>query len=184
MRLGFAALLSLVVVAVPSVAHAQIEDYASYDAPKKCHAKPRAGTDYLGHWVARHFGGGYVGYGRPCDKKDGPTSEHQTGQAFDWSLDASKKRDRRTAKDFLHRIFEKDARGNTDAWARRMGIMYLIWDDEMYPAWNEFRPEPYLSSGCTSKKKCSKTLRHRNHVHVSLDMDGAKGRTSWFEDRL
>jgi len=184
MRLGFAALLSLLVVAVPSVAHAQIEDYASYDGPQKCHAKPRAGTDYLGHWVARHFGGGYVGYGRQCDKSDGPTSEHQTGQAFDWSLDATKRHDRRTAKDFFHRIFEKDARGNTDAWARRMGIMYLIWDDEMYPAWNEFRPEPYLSSSCKSKKKCPTTLRHRNHVHVSLDMDGAKGRTSWFEDRL
>ena len=62
--------------------------------------------------------------------------------------------------------------------------MYVIWNDEMYPAWDEFRPEPYLSSSCKSTKKCSKTLRHRDHVHVSLDQRGAKGRTSWFEDRL
>ena len=33
-------------------------------------------------------------------------------------------------------------------------------------------------------KRFSKTLRHRDHVHISLSMAGAKGRTSWFEGRL
>jgi hypothetical protein len=31
---------------------------------------------------------------------------------------------------------------------------------------------------------CSKTLRHRDHLHISLTRKGGKGRTSWFEGRL
>ncbi len=49
----------------------------------------------------------------------------------------------------------------------------------MYAAWNSFEPTNYLSSGCGSRKTCSATLRHRDHMHISLSMDGAKGRTSW-----
>jgi hypothetical protein len=184
MRLGIALLLSLLTLATPAVAHAQIEDYASYDAPRTCHAQPRAGTDYLGHWIVKRYGGSFGGISRPCTKKDGPTSEHQEGRAFDWTLNAGSPADRRRAKAFMGRIFQADRRGNEDAWARRMGVMYLIWDDEMYPAWNGFEPEPYLASSCTTKKKCSKTLRHRNHVHVSLSRPGANGRTSWYERRL
>jgi hypothetical protein len=184
MRLGIALLLSLLTLATPAVAHAQIEDYASYDAPRRCHAQPRPGTDYLGHWIVKRYGGSFGGISRPCTKKDGPTSEHQEGRAFDWTLNAGSSADRRRAKAFMGRIFQADRRGNEDAWARRIGVMYLIWDDEMYPAWNGFEPEPYLASSCTTKKKCSKTLRHRNHVHVSLSRPGANGRTSWYERRV
>jgi len=188
-RLGtsllLAPLLALVLgLAGAAPAAAGIEDYASYDAPRTCHPQPRPGTEYLGRWVSRQYGGGWVGFGRPCSRKHGPTSEHQTGRAFDWSLDATKRHDRRTARAFLQRLFAADGRGNEDALARRMGIMYLIWDDRMYPAWTGFEPEPYLSSGCKSRRKCSTTLRHRDHVHVSLSRDGAKGLTSWYERRL
>ncbi|CAN5164655.1 hypothetical protein BH11ACT1_BH11ACT1_31910 [soil metagenome] len=183
MRLGLSALLSIVFLAIPVAAHASIEDYASYDAPRKCHPAPRVGTDVLAHWIVKRYGGGFGGISRSCTKKDGPTSEHQEGRAFDWTLDAASKPDRLHAKAFMQRIFDADKRGNDDAWARRMGIMYLIWNDEMYPAWNGFRPEPYLSSSCKTTKKCSTTLRHRNHVHISLSRPGANGRTSWYENR-
>jgi hypothetical protein len=54
----------------------------------------------------------------------------------------------------------------------------------MYSAWNEFRPEPYLSSSCTTRRRCSKTLRHRDHVHISLTRLAARQRTSWYLARL
>ena len=54
----------------------------------------------------------------------------------------------------------------------------------MYPAWTHFRPEPYLSSSCPTLRRCSATLRHRDHVHVSLSLAGAKGLTSWYAGRL
>ena len=104
MRLGISLLLTVLLGLAGAAPAAGIEDYASYDAPRSCHPKPRPGTDYLGRWVARQYGGGYVGFGRACSKRDVPTSEHQTGRAFDWSLDASRKRDRRTAREFLQRL--------------------------------------------------------------------------------
>ena len=182
-RLGIAALIVALLLATPAPAHADIEDYASYNPSAKCHPKPFAGTKILGRWVARQHGGGYVGFGRPCRPQDGPTSEHQTGRAFDWSVDAAKARDRERVQRFLRRIFAPDRAGNADALARRMGIAYIIWNDRMYPAWDRFRPEPYLSSSCPKRKKCSKTLRHRDHVHVSLSRAGARARTSWYDRR-
>jgi len=180
--LGIAALLATLLVATPAVAADGIEDYASYDPSSTCHEKPKPGTDYLAHWVVKRYGGAFGGTSRPCRRK--ATSEHQNGRAFDWTLNAAKRSDRKVAEAFMNRIFETDARGNTDAWARRMGVMYVIWNDKMFPAWDHFEPEPYLSSSCPSKRKCSKTLRHRDHLHVSLSRQGARGVTSWYDGRL
>lgn len=158
-----------------------IEDYAGYEPQTTCRPKPRAGTRVLGTWLVETLGGSGGATGRACG---GSASEHQDGRAVDWMLDATTKADRKTAKAFLTSIFATDEQGNTDALARRMGIMYVIWNDRIYSAWDEFEGEDYLSSSCTSKKGCSKTLRHRDHVHISLSMAGAKGRTSWYEGRL
>lgn len=174
-------LLALALLAPTASAAVPIEDYASYQPQAKCSPKAKPGTKILAHWMVRKYGGGYGPISRRCG--DG-TSEHQEGRAFDWTLDATKKADRKLAKSFMERVFREDGHGNADAWARRMGIMYLIWSDTMYPAWNRFEPEPYLSSSCPSKKRCSVTLRHRNHLHVSLTRAGGKGRTSWYDGRL
>ena len=134
----------------------------------------------LGEWLVGAYGGGGGATGRACG---GGASEHKDGRAIDWTLDATKPADRRIAKAFLKAFFATDEDGNTHALARRMGIMYVIWNDRMYSAWDQFEPEPYLSSSCKSKKKCSKTLRHRDHMHISLSRPGAKGKTSWYEGR-
>jgi hypothetical protein len=156
---------------------AQIEDYASYEPQTTCHPKPRAGTRVLGAWLVDTLGGGGGATGRACG---GGASEHKDGRAIDWTLDARNKADRKTAKAFLKAVFATDEQGNTHALARRLGIMYVIWNDHMYSAWDQFEREGYLSSSCKSKKRCSKTLRHRDHVHISLSMAGAKGKTSWY----
>ena len=135
----------------------------------------------LGRWLVKKIGGGGGATGRACG---GGASEHKDGRAVDWTNDATTKAGRANAQRFLDKIFKTDKDGNAHALARRMGIMYVIWNDRMYSAWDQFEPEPYLSSGCKSKKKCSKTLRHRDHVHISLSMAGAKGRTSWYAGRV
>ena len=68
----------------------------------------------------------------------------------------------------------------SDELARRMGIMYVIWNDRSYASYRGFAPQPYLSSGCRTRKKCSKTLRHRDHVHISLTRKAARGKLSWY----
>ncbi len=181
-----AALAAALLLLAPLPAHAQveagIEDYASYQPQTRCAPKAKPGTTVLGRWIVRHEGGGFGMISRAC--KDGGTSEHKEGRAFDWSLDATKKADRQRAASFLRLVRATDQAGNTDAKARRMGIMYLIWNDHMYSAWDGFRAEDYLSSSCPSKKRCSKTLRHRDHLHISLSRPGGKGLTSWYDGRI
>ncbi|WP_182525710.1 hypothetical protein [Nocardioides dongkuii] len=177
-----AVVLTAGALAAPAGAAEPVDDYADYQPQKKCSPRAKAGTEALGRHLVSRYGGAYGGISRGCTP--GSTSEHQGGRAFDWTLDAASKRDRRTAKAFLRDAFATDRAGNPHARARRMGIMYVIWDDRIYSAWNEFRPAAYLSSGCRSRKRCSKTLRHRDHVHVSLSRAGGKGRTSWYDGRL
>jgi hypothetical protein len=155
-----------------------VEDYASYDPQTTCTKKPRTGTVVLGEWLVVTYGGAGGAVNRPCSGSG--ASEHKDGRAVDWVLDADKPADRKLAKAFLAAAFAPDAAGNQAALARRMGIMYVIWSDHFYPAYHQFQPEKYLSSSCRSKQKCSKTLRHRDHMHISLTRQGEKGQTSWF----
>ena len=47
--------------------------------------------------------------------------------------------------------------------------MYVIWNDRIWRSYSdEFSPGRYLSGSCPSRKRCSKTLRHRDHVHVDV----------------
>ncbi len=167
-------------LALPASA-APVEDYAAYEPATGCspHAKP--GTTALGHWMVREFGGSFGGIARACTSS---TSEHEEGRAFDWTLDARSAADRERAGRFLRRVLATDRRGNTDALARRMGIMYLIWNDHSRASYRRFEKEAYLSSSCSSRQSCSQTLRHRDHLHVSLSKAGGAGRTSWYEGRL
>lgn len=61
--------------------------------------------------------------------------------------------------------------------------MYLIYNDTIWSSYYDFRPRPYLHAGCKKRKKCSKTLRHRDHVHISLGYAGAAAQTSWYRQR-
>ncbi|MFC6288113.1 hypothetical protein ACFP3Q_13635 [Nocardioides sp. GCM10027113] len=171
----------VVLLALAAPASAAIEDYADYQPQTRCSPKPKPGTKALARWLVRR-GGGEGPMSRRC--RIGGTSEHKEGRAFDWILDATKKRDRRIARDFLDLAFATDRRGNEHAKARRMGIMYIIWNDHSWSSWRHFERTDYLSSSCKRKKKCSKTLRHRDHMHISLSRPGGKGRTSWYDGRV
>ncbi|MEJ7794907.1 MAG: hypothetical protein WKF50_05090 [Nocardioides sp.] len=187
-RVIVAALAAVLLLAVP--AHAQlveagsegIEDYASYQPQTKCSPKAKPGALSLGHWLVNRQGGGFGGISRPCTS--GGTSEHKEGRAFDWRLDANKLADRQRAAAFLALVRETDQAGNSDARARRMGIMYIIWNDHMYSAWDGFQRVDYLSSSCKATKKCSSTLRHRDHMHISLSRSGGNGATSWYDGKI
>ena len=176
-------LLTSAVLLVVSPAYAQeIEGYADYQPQTRCAPKAKPGTKVLGHWLVQHHGGGFGPISRPCSS--GGTSEHKEGRAFDWILDARKARHRKVAGAFLAEVRATDRQGNTDARARRMGVMYIIWNDHMYSAWDGFAKEDYLSSSCRRKRSCSATLRHRDQMHIALGWPGARGRTSWYEGRV
>ena len=137
----------------------------------------------LARWVERR----YCRWGRPRLAarlpSSGASSEHHEGRAIDWTMNATSKRDRREVRKFLRRIFAEDKSGNSHALARRMGVMYVIWDDRIFASYSRFEARDYRSSSCKRLRKCSPTLRHRDHVHISLSRKGAKARTSWYAAR-
>jgi hypothetical protein len=170
-----------ILLALAGPAAAQVEDYADYKPQQYCSPQAKPGTKALARWLVRR-GGGFGPISRKCGS--GGVSEHKEGRALDWALAAGSSQDRRLAQDFLEAAFATDPRGNEHALARKMGIMYIIWNDNMYSAWDHFEREGYLSSSCKSVQKCSKTLRHRDHMHISLSRQGGRGETSWYASRV
>jgi len=155
---------------------------SSYQPQTTCTSTPHPGTLALARWLMSTYPGtGSMGMIRGC--RVGGTSEHKDGRAFDWRADVRKPRQRRAAYDFIAKALATDAQGNAHALARRMGIMYIIYNDRIWSSYRDFTPRPYLNSGCKKRKRCSATLRHRNHVHISLGLAGAAAQTSWYRER-
>ena len=121
-----------------------VDPYASYQGEDGCRAHPMKGTKQLAAWIDKKFDGGTASASmRPCSSS---VSEHQDGRAIDWSMDAAKAADRDEVDRFLAKIFATDADGEEHALARRMGIMYVIWNDHMYRAYGNphFAADDYL----------------------------------------
>jgi hypothetical protein len=153
-----------------------------YEGQTTCTRTPRPGTMALASWLTSTYKAtGSMGMMRACTS--GGRSEHKDGRAFDWKADVRKKATRKAAYDFIRKALATDAAGNAHALARRMGIMYLIYDDTIWSSYYDFRPRPYLNAGCKKRRKCSRTLRHLDHVHISLGYAGAAAQTSWYRTR-
>jgi len=187
-RLARLALALVVLLGTGSAVAVGVEDepveaYAAYQPQSKCRERARPGTRALAEWINRRFDGGTATASmRSCDS--GGASEHKDGRAIDWAMNASKKGHRTEVRRLLDRLFTSDGAGNQHARARRMGVMYVIWNDHSYASYREFERTAYLSSSCKSTEKCSATLRHRDHVHISLSRPGGRGATSWYVGRL
>ncbi|HEU4512091.1 MAG TPA: hypothetical protein VFR87_03200 [Nocardioidaceae bacterium] len=159
-----------------------IEGYPSYQPQTKCSPRAKPGTVMLAeHLLTRYRGSGSSGISRDCGSSG--VSEHKEGRAFDWALSARSARDRGYARDFVGRLLATDRRGNRAALARRMGIMYVIWNDRIWSASVGYRERRYRHAACKRIKTCSVTLRHRDHMHISLTRAAARGKTSWYVQR-
>ena len=70
-------------------------------------------------------------------------------------------------------MLAKDARGNAYAQARRLGVMYLIWNNK---TWSAYRPERAggkpAAASAPGGGTAYDTACHRNHVHISLSWAG------------
>ena len=154
-----------------------LEPYAGYQPQSTCRRRPKPGILLLADWLVAR-GGGYGPISRSCSGSS--TSEHKESRAFDWLLDATSETDQALAAALLDELFAPDDTGQPHALARRMGIMYIIWDDTMYASYDGFVAKRYLSSSCRTRRTCSPTLRHRDHMHISLTRQAAKGLTSWY----
>ena len=82
-----------------------------------------------------------------------------------------KKGERKKAEHLLNWLLAPDEFGNQFAMARRLGVMYIIWNKQMWRSYSGAWA-PYACSGATS---C-----HQDHVHFSFGWAGAYKKTSFW----
>src|SRR5215210_4852233 len=131
---------------VPAFAKA-IEGYAPYVGQTICSPTPKPGALKLQKWLmTRYPGTGSSGIARACNV--GGRSEHKEGRGFDWRVNVHNAKQKAQVDTFLKLAFAKDKYGSPDAVARRMGLMYLVWNDRIYSAFNGFVSRPYHHYAC------------------------------------
>ena len=151
---------------------AAIENLSPYQPQTKCDPIAKKGVlKFRALILATYKGTGDDGIVRACNV--GGTSEHKEGRAWDWAVSVKNPRQVAQVKTLFNWLFATDAHGNKYAMARRLGVMYIIWNKQIwgtYAASSGWRP--YACSGVT--------LCHQDHVHFSFSRPGATGKTSYW----
>ncbi|MGQ0843353.1 MAG: hypothetical protein ACT4QF_04380 [Sporichthyaceae bacterium] len=153
---------------------ARIEAPAQYQPQFLCSTTTQPGVAAFRSLVLKAYPKtGSAGGVRSCDP--GRTSEHQDGRAWDWRVSVKNSAERRAADSLVAWLLAPDEFGNDFAQARRLGIMYLIWNKKVWRAYRGGWGD-YSCSGVTS---C-----HQDHVHFSFGWAGAKKKTSYWTGRV
>jgi hypothetical protein len=193
---GVLALVALASLGLPRAATAEaaapatqsfaapVDGYAKYAAENTCSPTPKPGVVALRDKVLLPtYGGASWRFGmyRKCSAA---SSGHEEGRAMDWMMDATKPADYANAQAFLSWLLATDANGNKNAMARRLGIMYMMYNGKMWRAYDAakgWQPQIYGGVDCAKLGSTYKTACHRDHIHMSFSWDGAYQRTSFWK---
>lgn len=93
-------------------------------------------------------------------------SEHSEGRALDWMVDTRKASQKAAAADFLAWVT-----ANHGANAKRLGIMYVIYNEKIWGVYRE-------SDGWRA------SYGHVDHVHVSFSWNGGRAMTSFWTGKV
>lgn len=168
---------------VPSGLPTALEPLAAYVPANSCDPTAKPGTTKFAKLLTSTYPGTSYGISRACGTGL-PTSEHYDGRAVDWMTSVRKPEQAAQAKALLAWLAAPDARGNTHANARRLGVMYVIWNNKIWGLYNADQGwRPYSSCASHPEKSWDSTC-HRDHVHVSLTWAGAMGTTSYWTKRV
>ncbi|MEO7263084.1 MAG: peptidoglycan-binding domain-containing protein [Jatrophihabitantaceae bacterium] len=153
-----------------------IEALAPYVEQVACQPVWRPGTLALGQLLVKTYPNTSFGGPRDCGAD---TSEHYDSRALDWMNSIRNKTQAAQASSVITFLLSTDRWGNKFANARRMGIMYIIWNNKIWSTWSGGKWEPYHNCASTPSP-AQDTSCHRNHMHFSLSWNGAIGRTSFW----
>ena len=147
-----------------------IDAPTDYQPQSTCDARVKPGVLAFKRLVMKAFpdtGPGY--FTRSCGI--GGTSEHKDGRAWDWMVNVHSRSDRKKVNAVIDWLLDKDKHGHKWAGARRIGMMYFIWNRRIWSPWYGWHP--YSGSS-----------PHRDHVHFSFSWPGAMKKTSfWHNER-
>ena len=153
-----------------------------YEAESGCSATETPGALDVARVLRATYGPGY-----PTNILRGCTaarSGHEEGRAVDWMTDVRVPAEKADADSLVRWLLADDPGdpvARRDVMARRLGVMYLIWDSRFYPvyaarpAWSEYKDCLTVRTAPAADTTC-----HRNHVHLSLGRAGALRQTSWW----
>jgi len=169
---------SPITCAPPMMAHgfpAQIDPYQPYDGQSTCDPTPKPGVVEFSNMLMQTYPAtGSSGISRSCGI--GGTSEHKEGRAFDWTASVSDPTQRAAADSAINWLLATDEHGNQHAMFRRFGLMYIIWNAQIFSSsQHEAGWRPYPCNAGASHDDC-----HVRHVHFSFGWPGALRQTSWW----
>jgi hypothetical protein len=167
---------------VPGGLPSGIEGLAAYVPANSCSPTARAGTVKLGTLLTSTYSGTRFGGARSCGSL--PDSEHHDGRAVDWMNSVRDTTQAAQAKAVLGWLFATDSHGQTYANARRLGVMYVIWNNKIWGAYSADQGWRAYSSCASHPEKGWDTTCHRDHMHLSLSYAGALGHTSFWSKKV
>lgn len=144
------------------------EGWSPYLPQVSCDPAIKPGTAALRAMLLAAYGGRDLGIARACDV--GARSEHKEGRAWDWGLDASKPAEKALATQFLDWLLAPGPKGTAGYEARRLGVMYVIYNGRI---WSSYRADD-------GWRAYSGGESHGDHLHISLAWTGAMKRSSWW----
>jgi peptidoglycan hydrolase-like protein with peptidoglycan-binding domain len=150
---------------------ALVEGLSPYLPQVSCDPVAKPGTLALRSMLLATYGGRDLGITRGCDI--GATSEHKEGRAWDWGLNASVPAEKAVADQFLTWLLAPGPNGMPAYNARRLGVMYVIFNGRI---WSSYR----AGDGW---RAYSGGESHADHIHISLSWSGAAKRTSWWSGK-
>lgn len=155
-----------------------IESLTDYQPQSTCDPTPKPGVVAFRRLVLDAYPGtGDDGISRDCSI--GGTSEHKEGRAWDWMVSVNNATQVAQVNNLIAWLFATDQYGNRYAMARRLGIMYIIWDKKIWGAysadegWRCYHDCPGNSSSYYNDP-------HTGHVHFSFDWAGARQHTTYW----
>jgi hypothetical protein len=158
-----------------------IDAYAPYQGQSICSPAVKVAAAKLAVLLKATYGPASVGISRSCSI--GGQSEHKEGRALDWMQSMRVPSQRAHVEAFLAWLLAPGSDGLPGGMARRLGVMYLGWNNHF---WASYRADAGWTDlkGCSTDpaKKASSfdTYCHRNHLHISLSWEGASAYTSFW----
>lgn len=151
----------------------EVEAFTPYQGQTACEQVLRDGVLRFRDLVlAAYPETGDSGMLRSCGV--GGVSEHKEGRAWDWRVSADDPEQVLLVDDLLTWLLAPDELGNPAAMARRLGVMYVIWDSQVWKSYQAAKGwQPY--SGASP---------HTDHVHFSFGWAGALGATSYWTGQV
>ncbi|MGH2807754.1 MAG: hypothetical protein ACRDKT_10815 [Actinomycetota bacterium] len=160
-----------------------IDDYPDYQGARRCDPSPKPGVVAFQRLVlAAYPGTGAGSISRSCSGE--ATSEHNEGRAWDWGVNASNASDKRKADALIDWLLREDRYGNRHAMARRLGVMYIIWNRRIWGTWGGWERYCVQRRGrCVDPDDGGERHPHTDHVHFSFSWDGARKKTTFWHPK-